>query len=78
MDQSIETLEEQFKEDALIVEYAIEQIKVDKLRISQLANYNENLKSTFDAEVQKTAMKILDSSATGMNDGGGSLVYNRN
>lgn len=78
MNDTIEKLQDQFKEDSLVVEYAIEQIKVDKLRISQLANYNENLKSTFDAEVQKTAMKILDSTATGMNDGGGTLTYRNN
>ena len=78
MNDEIDKLQEDFKQDSYIIEMACESIKSASLREDEMRKYNENLKATFDSEVQKTAMKILESTANGMNDGGGTLKYTSN
>ena len=78
MESQIVELQKIFKEDSYVIESAYESIKYAHLREEEMRKYNENLKATFDSEVQKTAMKILESTATGINDGGGTLKYTNN
>ena len=78
VESQIDELQKIFKEDSDVIDSAYESIKYAFLREEEMRKYNENLKATFDSEVQKTAMRILESTATGMNDGGGSLKYTNN
>lgn len=67
-----------FTEDSEIIDEVIIFIKESELKRKTLADYNEQLKATFDSEVQKAAMNILASSSAGVNDGGTSLTYRNN
>ena len=78
MNSEIDKLQEYLKEDSYVIEMACDSIKQANVRENEMREYNENLKATFDSEVQKTAMQILESTATGINDGGGTLRYTSN
>jgi membrane peptidoglycan carboxypeptidase len=78
MTVTIENMNDIFVIDSEILDQALKDIRENKIKQRQLSSYNADIKTNFDSDVQKAAMNILASSASGVNEGGGTLTYKNN
>lgn len=75
---TIKNMRDIYSSDEKVLDAALKDIQENKIKQKHLSSYNEELKTAFDSDVQKAAMNILASTASGVNEGGTTLTYKNN